>query len=131
MAPTARSRCCNRAWTRNCATATWSTCAKASSDRTEGRAAMNISQFMTVLRARKKLALTWFFSLVVLSVVVTLIWPDHFRGDALVVVDTRPDPISGLIAEYGQTPSIVATQLDIINSDRVARRVVRDLNLTR
>jgi chain length determinant protein EpsF len=92
---------------------------------------MNITQFMTVLRARKRLALTWFFSLVAFSVVVTLVWPDHFRGDALVVVDVRPDPISGLIAEYGQTPSIVATQLDIINSDRVARRVVRDLNLTR
>jgi len=89
---------------------------------------MNVPQFATVMRARKRLALTVFFSIIGLSVIGSLLWPNHYRGDASVVVNLKPDPVSGIVPML-QAPTIIATQLDIINSDRVARRVVRSLKL--
>jgi chain length determinant protein EpsF len=46
-----------------------------------------------------------------------------------VVVDFKPDPISAVMFGGMASPAFMATQVDIIQSERVAQRVVRDLKL--
>ncbi|MFT3817055.1 MAG: chain length determinant protein EpsF [Rubrivivax sp.] len=60
---------------------------------------------------------------------VSLSMPKKYVATASVVVDARPDPISALIYPGLAGPSFMNTQFDILNSDRVALRVVRDLKL--
>ncbi len=90
---------------------------------------MTFSQFLSILRARWRRALAVFFGTVLLVVVVSLLLPKKYTGVASVVVDVSPDPIAGMLSNAMVGPSIVATQVDIINSDRVARKVIRNLKL--
>lgn len=90
---------------------------------------MNFGQFLAVLRAR------WFVAAVILALtmlttlVVSVLLPKQYEAVASVVVDVKPDPIGGFTSGFA-SPSFMATQVDILNSDRVALRVVRNLKLT-
>ncbi len=67
---------------------------------------------------------------VVTTVVISLILPKQYTAGATVVVDVKsPDPISGVVLQGMIAPGYMATQVDIIQSDRVAKRVLRDLRL--
>ena len=91
---------------------------------------MSFAQFLSILRARKWLALL-VFVLVVSSTLVTSLWlPKNYTAAASVVVDFKPDPITA--GAYGASPplALIATQMDVINSERVALRVVRTLKLS-
>lgn len=90
---------------------------------------MTFSQFLSILRARRLLFIAVLLAIVLPVVVVSLVWPKKYVGIASVVVDIKPDPISG-INQALMTPGLLATQVDIITSERVARRVVRALKLT-
>ncbi|MGH8750814.1 MAG: chain length determinant protein EpsF [Burkholderiales bacterium] len=86
---------------------------------------MDLRQFLLILRARYKIALFMLFVTVAATVAVGLLLPKQYGATASVVVDLKsPDPISALIA-----PSNMSTQIDIINSDRVAQKVVKILKL--
>jgi succinoglycan biosynthesis transport protein ExoP len=89
---------------------------------------MNFSQFVAVLRARWQLAALVFLTTVTLAVVLSLVLPKKYTGSASVVVEVKPDPITGMFGTM-MNPSMMATQVDIIGSDRVARRVIRNLKL--
>ncbi|WP_422012402.1 chain length determinant protein EpsF [Roseateles sp.] len=91
---------------------------------------MNFGQFIAVLRARWLLALIIFATTVVLAVVVSLLLPKQYTAAASVVVDPKPDPLSSVLSGSLMNPAFMATQVDVILSDRVALRVVRDLKLT-
>lgn len=92
---------------------------------------MTFSQFLSVLRARWLSALVVFLLTVTVAVVVSLVLPKQYTAVAAVVADVRsPDPIQGMVLNSAATPSYMATQVDILQSDRVAQRVVRDLKLT-
>jgi chain length determinant protein EpsF len=57
--------------------------------------------------------------------------PKTYTASASVVVDaTKPDPLAAVLYAGGMNPSVVATQIDVIQSDRVAFKVVRNLRLT-
>ena len=90
---------------------------------------MNFKQFLAILRAR------WIVALSVLVVVaggtllVSLMIAKTYTATASVVIDIKPDPLGGLLGAGGLTPALVETQMDIIQSDRVATRVVRNLKL--
>ncbi len=88
---------------------------------------MSYGQFVSILRARWKLALAVFLLIVGLGVAVTLLLPKQYTASASVVVDARPDPVNPF--QIGSTASLIATQSDIILSDRVARRAIRSLKL--
>ena len=45
------------------------------------------------------------------------------------MIDAKPDPVSAMIYGGMASPAFMATQVDIIQSDRVAQRVVRNLKL--
>jgi polysaccharide biosynthesis transport protein len=92
---------------------------------------MNFVQFLAILRARYKMALGVFAGIVVLALVASLVWPKSYTAGASVVIDsTKPDPLSAVLYAGGVNPSLVATQIDVIQSDRVAFKVVRNLKLT-
>jgi chain length determinant protein EpsF len=90
---------------------------------------MTFGQFLSILKAR------WWLVLLVIAVVtgttlgINLLLPKEYKATASVVLDFKPDPVS--MALYGgvASPAIMATQVDIIESDRVAQRVVRNLKL--
>ena len=90
---------------------------------------MTFTQFLSILRAR------WWVALLVLgltvggTLAVSLILPKQYRATASVVVDVKPDPVSSVMYGGMASPALMATQIDIIRSDRVAQRVVRNLRL--
>jgi len=90
---------------------------------------MNFSQFLAILRARKWLGLSILATVVLGTLAVSLFLPKQYTATASVVVDVRPDPIAGTLLQGFAVPSIIATQIDVMTSDRVAQRVVRNLKL--
>lgn len=91
---------------------------------------MSLQQFLLILRARWKVALLAFMLTVATTVTVSLLLPKQYTASAAVVVDVKsPDPVSGLMLQGMMAPGYMATQVDIINSDRVAQAVVRNLRM--
>ena len=89
---------------------------------------MNFS-IARALRARWGTALSIWLLTVGATLGVTLWLPPQYVATASLVLDVKPDPIAGAYA--GQVASsLVTTQVDVIGSERVARRVVRNLRLT-
>jgi chain length determinant protein EpsF len=70
-----------------------------------------------------------FVAVVVLVVGISLALTKQYTAVASVVVDAKPDPISALVYSTAVSPAYIATQVDVIKSDRVALRVVRSLKL--
>jgi succinoglycan biosynthesis transport protein ExoP len=90
---------------------------------------MTFAQFISILRARWRPALLVLLAIVAATVAVSLSLPKQYKAVASVVVDFKPDPISAVMFGGMASPGFMATQVDIINSDRVAQRVVRNLKL--
>lgn len=87
---------------------------------------MTFQQFLLILKARHKLALYIFGATVLATLIVSLILPKQYTASSSVVVDVKsPDPIAGMILQGMMAPGYMATQADILNSDRVARRAVK------
>lgn len=90
---------------------------------------MTFSQFLTIMRAR------WLGSVILLvatstvALIGSLLWPEQYTGQASLVIDLKPDPITFAMSGGAASPNYIATQVDIIQSPRVAQRVVSDLKL--
>ena len=89
---------------------------------------MTLGQFLSILKARWWLALLVLVLTVALTFGVSLLLPKQYKAIASVVIDFKPDPITAALYGGG-SPTLMATQVDIIKSDRVAERVVRNLKL--
>jgi succinoglycan biosynthesis transport protein ExoP len=89
---------------------------------------MGFGQFLSILRARWAVLAAVLALTVGTTVVVSLLLPKQFSATAAVVVDAKPDPIAG-IAYPVTTLAYMSTQVDIIKSDRVAQKVIKNLNL--
>jgi polysaccharide biosynthesis transport protein len=91
---------------------------------------MTLQQFLQILLARRWVALGTLLATVAVTVVVSLLLPPTYRAETAVVIDVKsPDPIAGMVLPALAMPGYMATQVDIINSDRVARKVVRTLGM--
>ena len=91
---------------------------------------MTLQQFLLILRARWAVALLTLLITVATTVAVSLILPKQYSASAAVVVDVKsPDPVTGMLLAGMMAPGYMATQIDIINSDRVAQRVVKLLRM--
>lgn len=91
---------------------------------------MTLLQFLLILRARYKIALATLFLTVLTSVVVSLLSAKQYTTGAAVVMDVKsPDQVSGVMLQGMVVPGYMATQVDIINSDRVAKAVVKLLRM--
>lgn len=90
---------------------------------------MTFNQFLRIIRAR------WVLVFAILTVVVlstlglSLYLPKQYTASATVMADVRPDPVSPFPLAGAAANTYLATQVDIIESDNVAQRVVRTLKL--
>lgn len=86
---------------------------------------MTLRQILLILRARYKSALVLFLVVTAATLAVSLRAPLRYVSTASVLVDIRAsDPLTAMIM-----PGSLLTQVDLITSDRVARRVVKVLAL--
>ncbi len=91
---------------------------------------MTLQQFLLILWARRRLVFFTFLGTVLTATVVTFLLPKEYSASAAVVLDVKsPDPIAGMVLPGLMAPGYMATQVDIINSDRVAMRVVKMLRM--
>ena len=91
---------------------------------------MNLKQLLLIFKARYKIILITFLVITLATLVISLILPSRYTAMSSVVVDMRSiDPIGGNLIEGPVTPSYLPTQVDIINSDRTALKVVKTLRL--
>jgi chain length determinant protein EpsF len=88
---------------------------------------MTAGQILRILWARKWLFLTLFLVVAVAGAAYTLTRPKVYVANASMVVDARPDPLLGALA----VPANMATQVEIVRSDKVATRVVKILGVER
>lgn len=91
---------------------------------------MTLQQFLLILRARRKMVLYILSITVITTLVVSLLLPKQYTASTAIVIDVKsPDPIAGMVLPGLHAPGYMATQVDIINSDRVAQRVVKLLRM--
>lgn len=91
---------------------------------------MSFSQFLAIMRARKVLVISVALGIFIFGLGLSLILPKKYTGVASVVVDAKPDPLTAIVNPVTAMPAFMATQLDVLLSDRVALRVIRELKLT-
>lgn len=90
---------------------------------------MTFGQLLNVLRARWWIVAIVFALTVATTVAVSLILPKQYIATASVVVDFKPDPVSAMVFGGMPSPAVMATQVDIMSSERVALRVVQAARL--
>jgi polysaccharide biosynthesis transport protein len=91
---------------------------------------MTLGQFFTILRARWISALIVLLLLVTVTLTVSLLLPKQYTATASVFVDVKsPDRIVGVELAGMMAPGYMASQVDVIQSERVALRAIRSLRL--
>jgi chain length determinant protein EpsF len=91
---------------------------------------MSVQQLLRILYVRRRIALYTLLGVVAITVIFNFLRSPQYKATAAVVVDAKsPDPFSGIAVSAMGMPGYMATQADIINSDRVARKVVWALGL--
>lgn len=76
------------------------------------------------------LASVIFVALTSIALVGSLVWPKKYTAKAVLMIDMKVDPVAGTSAT-GIMPSaaFLATQVDIIESNHVAQKVIKNLKL--
>src|SRR5689334_9755473 len=92
---------------------------------------MSIKQFFRIVWARKWLVLSLLLLVSIAGTATTLLLPKQYTADTALVVEVRIDPVLGALAPSLAAPGYMATQVDIIKSERVASRVVKLLGVER
>jgi chain length determinant protein EpsF len=91
---------------------------------------MDFNQYILALKARKKAFTTVLVVTVVTAVVVALLLPKRYDATASVLIDARDEQT---MSPRGMSPreraGYIFTQMDLIQSGKVANKVVRDLKL--
>jgi chain length determinant protein EpsF len=90
---------------------------------------MSFKQFFLILRARWLIASSILVAIVLAVLIVNLILPKQYIASATVLADIKPDPIAGASPAGEALVAYMATQVDILSSPRVAKRVVTTLGL--
>ncbi len=90
---------------------------------------MSISQYVRILWARKWVVLALFVLVSGFGILHTLKQPKRYLAEVSMLVEVRPDPILGAMAPGLATPVFMATQVEMIRSDRVAHKVVKLLGI--
>jgi succinoglycan biosynthesis transport protein ExoP len=93
---------------------------------------MTYNQFIEILKARWRVIASVVGVMLLLALTINLVLPKKYTATASVLVNLNAqDPVEGYMppANMGMGNSYMSTQIDIINSEQVARRVVRQLRL--
>lgn len=91
---------------------------------------MSLNQLITILLARRLLVILVFGLTVLAAVAVTMILPKTYQATSSLLINYKgTDPVTGTRMPAQLAPSYMATQVDIISSQNVARQVVDELEL--
>src|SRR5512140_2210815 len=91
---------------------------------------MNVQQFLLALRGRYWVFLTLLAGTVAAAVVVTLLLPRTYEATVSLLVDNRDaQSLTAAAQPIREQMGYMQTQIDVIRSERVARKVVDDLKL--
>ena len=91
---------------------------------------MTLHQLLIILRARWGVILLTLLVTVSTAVGLSLWLPKQYTATTSVVIDMRqPDSVTGAMLQSAVGTSYMSTQVDIINSDRVALAVVKRLGM--
>jgi chain length determinant protein EpsF len=92
--------------------------------------AMNFSQFLLILNARRGIILLTLGITVAATLVLSLLLPKTYKASATLVLNYKGvDPVTGLTLPSQLMPGYMATQVDIIKSLGVALKVVDELKM--
>jgi chain length determinant protein EpsF len=90
---------------------------------------MNLKQILLVLRLRWWLVLLLFALTVGGAYIYSINVAKRYSATTSVLLDIKTDPLVATLAPNFATPAYIATQTEIIRSDRLAVRVVKSLGL--
>lgn len=91
---------------------------------------MSLSHIISVLRARWLIIVGAFVITTLTAGIISLSLPKQYSAKSMLVIDSRsPDPINGTVMSGMAMPGYIATQIDIIESERVISKAVRALRL--
>ncbi|MEQ1897768.1 MAG: chain length determinant protein EpsF [Vicinamibacterales bacterium] len=92
---------------------------------------MTFQQLVLILRARWLVVLGVLATAVGAAVAASVLLPKTYTANAAVILDVNSsDPVAGQAVSGQLAPGYMATQVDIITSERMARQVVTMLKLT-
>jgi len=93
---------------------------------------MNLQQFLLILKARYKIVLYTLLVTVASTMVISLLLPKQYSATATVLVDVKSsDPLGGILMQPTMVPGYMATQVDILKSQKVGLRVVEILKISK
>lgn len=92
---------------------------------------MTLLQIIQILRAHWRVALITPLLIIVVTTIVSFQLPKEYTASTALVVDVKTDPIAGVLMPSVGSPAYMTTQTEIIQSDRVAGRVVSLLHLNK
>src|SRR2546426_11204857 len=92
---------------------------------------VNLNLFLSALRARLGVFVLVLAATVLAATVVSLLLPKSYKATASILVDANRDEqsLSNVFIPPRERVGYMQTQMDIITSARVARKVVQDLKL--
>src|SRR5258706_3177228 len=92
---------------------------------------MDLNQFMLALRARRKAFYAVLAATVLVALAVALIVPKNFVASSTVLIDARDEQTLSAAERLSprERTGYLQTQVELIQSGRVAKRVVRDLKI--
>ena len=91
---------------------------------------MTFQLIFSIVRARWIVAASVFATVFAAVVAFTLLMPKSYTANASIILDIKgQDPIAGMVSPALAAPSYLMTQVDVVTSNRVALKVVRDLKL--
>jgi chain length determinant protein EpsF len=92
---------------------------------------MSLLQVFQILRAHYRVASVTPVVVVLIALVVTLQLPKQYSATTALVVDVKSDPLLGALLPNVGSPGYMATQTEIVKSERVAQKVVDLLGLNK
>ena len=92
---------------------------------------MALIQYLRILWARKWLILGLFVLVAAAGIATTFLLPRQYTAETSLIVEMRMDPALGALAPSLAAPSYMATQVEILRSERVASRAVKILGVER
>ncbi len=92
---------------------------------------MSAKQLLRIVWARKWIVLLLFLLVAGGGIAWLLTQPKQYVAEVSLLVDVKPDPILGAMAPGLAGPGFMATQVEMIRSERVGTRVVKMLGIDR
>jgi chain length determinant protein EpsF len=90
---------------------------------------MNLRQILLIVRLRWWLVLLILGLVVIGTAIVSVLLPKQYTAQTTLLLDVKTDPLVTTLMPSIAGPAYIATQTEIIRSDRVAARVVKMLGL--